>query len=271
VKAAVTISLVAQAKGGPFVFWGDLAAGCTQAAALGFHAVEVFSPGANDIDRKLLRHLLDEHHLDLAAMGTGAGWVIHKWHLCHTDPEVRRHAREFVRAMIDLAGQFGAPAIIGSMQGRFEGAVSRDQALEWLSEALNDLGSQAARHQQPLFFEPLNRFETNLLNRVGDTVAFLETLKATNVKILADLFHMNIEEVSLAEALRSAGRFLGHVHFVDSNRWAAGFGHTEMGPIVKALRDIGYEGYLSAEILPLPDSDTAARQTMKSYKQLVNS
>ena len=61
---------------------------------------------------------------------------------------------------------------------------------------------------------------------------------------------MNIEEVSLAEALRSAGQLLGHVHFVDSNRWAAGFGHTEMGPIIKALRDIGYDGYLTAEYWP---------------------
>src|SRR5437763_5596728 len=120
-KAALTISLVPQAKGGPFVFWDDLAAGCEKAAALGFHAVEIFAPSANAIDRKALHRLLGEHRLEVAAFGTGAGWVLHKWQLCHADREMRQQAREFIRQIIDVAGEFSAPAIVGSMQGRFEG------------------------------------------------------------------------------------------------------------------------------------------------------
>ena len=119
-----------------------------------------------------------------------------------------------------------------------------------------------------MLFEPLNRYETNLFNRVGDTVQFLQTLG--NVKVLADLFHMNIEEASIAEALRAGGPFIGHVHFADSNRKAIGFGHTEMKPILKALREMADAGFLSAEIFPLPDSDTAARQTIEAYRQLLN-
>ena len=268
-KAAVTISLIPQAKGGPFVFWDGLAAGCEKAAALGFHAVEIFAPSAAAIDRKALRHLLGEHGLKVAAFGTGAGWVIHKWHLSHAAAEVRQQAREFIRQIIDLAGEFEASAIIGSMQGRFENEVSRGQALEWLREALNDLGDHSGRRHQPLFFEPLNRFETNLLNRLDDTAAFLRTLNTNNVRILADLFHMNIEERSLPDALRAAGPLIGHVHFADSNRQAIGLGHTAAQPIVQALREIGYAGYLSAEILPLPDSETAARQTMNAFKTLI--
>src|SRR5438876_3271981 len=234
-KSAVTISLVPEAKGGPFVFWEGLENGCAKAAQLGFDAVEVFAPGAAAIDRKNLTHLLEKHHLALAALGTGAGWLIHKWHLCHPSAEVRRQAREFVRQLIELAGQFGAPAIIGSMQGRLEEEVSRAQALGWLREALEDLASQAAQHGQPLLFETLNRYESNVFNRVSDAAAFLETLNVSNVKLLADLFHMNIEEVSIADSLRAVGRHLGHVHFVDSNRSAIGFGHIEMEPIIRAL------------------------------------
>src|SRR5439155_20174045 len=109
-KSAVTISLVPEAKGGPFVFWEGLENGCAKPARLGFDAVEVFAPGAAAIDRKNLTHLLEKHHLALAALGTGAGWLIHKWHLCHPSAEVRRQAREFVRQLIEFAGQFGAPA-----------------------------------------------------------------------------------------------------------------------------------------------------------------
>jgi sugar phosphate isomerase/epimerase len=87
------------------------------------------------------------------------------------------------------------------------------------------------------------------------------------VKLLCDLFHMNLEEVSLAEALRNAGQHVGHVHFADSNRRAVGFGHTDLAPVVQALREIGYAGAVSAEILPLPDSDAAAAQTMQAYRR----
>jgi sugar phosphate isomerase/epimerase len=77
---------------------------------------------------------------------------------------------------------------------------------------------------------------------------------------------MNIEEADPAAALREAGTLVGHVHFADSNRRAVGLGHTEIEPIISALREIDYTGYLSAEILPLPDAATAARQTMESFR-----
>ena len=82
---------------------------------------------------------------------------------------------------------------------------------------------------------------------------------------------MNIEEQNLAESLRQTGALVGHVHFADSNRRAIGLGHTDIAPIAAALRDIGYAGYLSAEILPLPDAETAASQTMASFRKLTSS
>jgi sugar phosphate isomerase/epimerase len=265
--SAITVSLVPQAKGGPFVYWNGLADACAQAAALGFDAIEVFPPAPNAIDIAELQGLLDHHKLRLAAVGTGGGWVVHQWTLTHAAAAIRHEALEFVRAVIDLAGGFGAPAIIGSMQGRWGGEVSREQALVWLAEALEDLGEHATTHGVPLFYEPLNRYETNVFNRVGETAAWLRTLKTKNVRVLADLYHMNIEETDLPAALIEGGSLVGHVHFADSNRRAIGFGHTAAAPIIAALRGIGYEGYLSAEILPLPDSDAAARKTIESYRK----
>jgi sugar phosphate isomerase/epimerase len=81
---------------------------------------------------------------------------------------------------------------------------------------------------------------------------------------------MNIEEPDIAAALREAGPLVGHVHFADSNRQAIGFGHTEVAQIISALRDIGYTGYLSAEILPLPDSLAAARQTIAAFRKALS-
>lgn len=269
IQSAITVSLVPEARGGPFVYWDDLAAGCAQAGALGFDAVEIFARGADELNAKGLRHLLAQHDLKLAAMGTGAGWVVHQLRLTDPDPAVRRRAQQFIGAIIDFAGGFGAPAIIGSMQGRADGGVTREQALDWLREALEQLGPRAHALAVPLLFEPLNRYETNLVRTIDEALDLLGPLRTQNIQLLGDLFHMNIEESSIPDALRRAGSRLGLVHFADSNRHAIGFGHTDIVPIVAALAGIGYSGYLSAEILPLPDSERAAAQTISSYRKLV--
>lgn len=266
-RSAVTISLVAQARGGPFVFWDDLAGSIRAAAELGYDAVEIFAPGPGALNVGELRRLLAEHRLQLAAVGTGAGWLIHKLQLCDANPQQRTRAKDFIRSMIDVGGPFGAPAIIGSMQGRWTDEVPRTQALAWLSEALQELGEHAQQYQVPLIYEPLNRYETNLINRLDDGVELLERLETRNVRLLADLFHMNIEETDTAAALLQAGDVVGHVHFVDSNRRPAGCGQIDFVPIISALRQSRYKGYLSAEAFAWPDSLTAAKKTIETYRK----
>jgi sugar phosphate isomerase/epimerase len=267
-KSAITLSLVPETRRGPFVYSGDLDEGFERAAKLGFDAVEIFLTSAQATEAHRLKELTQEHGLNISTFGTGAGWVKHKLRLTDPDANIRQRAREFIREMVDLAASFGAPVIIGSMQGNREGTVSREQAIAWLAEALEELGARAADQGVPLLYEFLNRYETNLFNRVAESLEFLRTLRTQNIKLLCDLFHMNIEEADVSAALRLAGPKLGHIHFADSNRQAVGFGHTDMKPIMVALRDIGYSGYLSAEVFPLPDGDTAAKQTIESFRKL---
>lgn len=267
-RSAITVSLVPQAAGGPFVFWNGLEDACERASALGFDAIEIFPPNAAALDVDAIRALVVKHELTVAAVGTGAGWVVNKWTLTHADAAIRAQAREFICGIIEVAAALGAPAILGSMQGRWEGGVLREQALAWLGEALDALGEHAAQLGHAFLYEPLNRYETNLCNRLGDTAAWLRTLQTTNVRILADLFHMNIEETDLADAIHDAGDLIGHVHFADSNRCAIGLGHTDVRPVYQALDKLGYDGFLSAEIVPFPDAQTAAEQTMRSFRML---
>lgn len=270
-KSAVTVSLVAEARGGPFVFWDDLPAACRTARAFGFDAIELFPPGPHAIDTAELKALLDDTGLSLAAVGTGAGWVKHKLTLTTADQETHAKAMKFVEGMIDFAAVFDAPVIIGSMQGRAADTAALPATMGYLAEALLNLGLRANRYGLPLLYEPLNRYETNLVNRLEDGVKLVSGLASGNVKLLADLYHMNIEEADLPAALRAAGAHVGHVHFADSNRRAAGLGHTDFAPVVSALRDIGYAGYLSAEVLPLPDPQAAARQTIESFRRFASS
>src|SRR5688572_13399724 len=209
IQSAITISLVPEAQGAPFVFWGDLPGHCAKAARFGFDAIEVFARSAEDLPADELRDSLRQDDLKLAAMGTGAGWVVHKLRLTDPDLTVRKRAGEFVARIIDCAASFGAPAIIGSMQGRSEAGISREQALGWLRETLDVLGRRARDAGVSLLFEPLNRYETNLINTVSDALELVRSLDAANVKLLCDLFHMNIEERDIADSLRQAGPLVG--------------------------------------------------------------
>jgi sugar phosphate isomerase/epimerase len=190
--------------------------------------------------------------------------VKHGLSLTDPSPARRTAALDFLKRMIHFGGQLNAPAILGSMQGKAGGDVSHPQALDWLATALMDAANTAASHNVPFIYEPLNRYESNLINRQADALAFLDSRAIPNTVILADLFHMNIEEPDLPAALRAIAPRLGHVHFADSNRQAIGHGHTNPAPILATLREISYNGYLSAEILPLPDPKTAAQHFLTS-------
>lgn len=264
-RPCVTVCLVPEARRGPFVLHGGLAAGLRRAAAAGFRAVEIFPRAAADLDGA--DRLLARHRLELAAVGTGAGKVVHGLHLLDPDPARRAAAEAFIAAIIDRAGVLGAPAIIGSMRGSFAAGGDRAAATARLAAALARLARRAAGHGTVLLLEPLNRYESDCVNTLAEGAALIERAGEPNLRLLADCFHMNIEEASIPDALRRAGRLVGHVHFADTDRRAAGLAHLDLAGLAVALRGIGYAGYLSAEVRPLPSPTAAMRATLAAFRR----
>ena len=267
IKSCVTIALVPQIKSGPWIFWEDLEAGMQKASKMGFDAIELFTSSADAIEIPRLNELLQRYNLELAAVGTGAGKAIHGLTLTDPDSEIRKKAVSFSSDMIDFGAALGAPAIIGSMQGNILPANEREETMSWLADSLNQLGKHAESKGVMLIYEPLNRYETNLLNTIEAGSKFLDGLETKSVKLLADLFHMNIEEGNLEESILNWGKYIGHVHFADSNRRPMGFGHTAMKGIAEALKTVRYKGYASAEAFPYPSPDEAAQQTIKEFRK----
>src|SRR5436189_2214508 len=104
-RSAITVALVPEMRGGPFVFSDGLAAGSTGAAEHGFDAVGIFPESAYALDAGQLKSLLAKYNLKIAAVGSGASWVKHRLHLTDAGVAVRRRAREFIAAIIDFAGR----------------------------------------------------------------------------------------------------------------------------------------------------------------------
>ena len=265
-RAAVTVSLVPEVRGGPFIFWDGIPAACAAAERLGFHGLEVFPHTAAGVPVRELRTALDVHGLVLAAVGTGAGGVVHGLSLADADGAGRQRAVDYVRAVIELAAPFGAPAIVGSVQGRSAPGEAREEALRRLVDSMAQLGEVAAAVGGRIVVEPLNRYETDLCNTLAHGGEVIERTGSDRIGLLADLFHMNIEETDVAASLVAAAPRLGHLHFVDSNRRPAGCGHLSYGPIAAALRAAGYRGWAAVEAFPYPDPEAAARRSISSYR-----
>jgi len=135
--------------------------------------------------------------------------------------------------------------------------ADREQEREWAIEGLRAGGEYAAERDVDLTLECWNRYETYFLNRLEQAVELWRETELTNGGVMGDTFHMNIEEDSIPETIRRTGSLLNHIHLADSNRAAPGQGHTDFAPILEALRDIDYQGYLTFELLP-PSADPFA-------------
>lgn len=264
-NSSVTLAISDKIKSGPWIFWNDMERNINKAKELGFDGVELFSTNRDDNFKKQVSHALEKSNIKLSAVGTGAGKALMKLTLTDEDSNIRNQAINFIKEIISFGAEFNAPAIIGSMQG-FIGKQNRQTAIHWLSEALKELGDYAENLNVPLIYEPLNRYETDIFNTIETTVDFLEINKLDNVQILADLFHMNIEETSIPLAFNEHGHRIGHIHFADSNRRPVGFGHTNYNEIALAIKNSSFNGYISAEAFPYPDSDMAAQKTIEAFK-----
>lgn len=266
-KSCITLSLVPSLKGGPWILWDDLDKGLRTASEMGFDGVELFTATPSVDSMHSLSSLLAKYNLSLGAVGTGAGKVLHGLSLTDRNPEIRNQATTFVKEMIAFGAEYGAPAILGSMQGSFSNDVPRENALDYLRNALEVLGDYAESKGTFFIYEPLNRYETNLFNQFGKAADFLNELSTNKVMLLADLFHMNIEEETIAESILLNSESLGHVHFADSNRRPVGYGHTDFMPIASCLKEIKYSGYISAEAFSWPDPQRAAQKTIDSFRK----
>lgn len=247
-------------------FQGDLEANLRSIAELGYDGVELAIRDPGLVGVEALSRTLDELGLAVPAIGTGQAWA--EEGLCFTDPDagVRRAAVDRVRAHVITAARWGAVVIVGLIRGTVFPGVEPEQAWVWLVEALRECCRSAAGAGVKLALEPINRYETALVNTVAQGLDLVAQVGAPNLGLLLDTFHMNIEEPSIEGSIREAGERIFHFHVADSNRWYPGAGHLDFPAILAALAQTGYSGYVSGEFLPLPDALTAAASAIRFLK-----
>jgi len=248
---------------------GNLAENIAKIGKLGFDGVELAVRDPELLDLPFLRSTLEAHHLPVPAIGTGQAYG--EEGLSFTDPkkDIRERAIERIKSQALLAKELNALVIIGLIRGKKQPDLSREKAEVYLLEALQRCASSSPAVRFAI--EPINRYETDLLNDMQSGLRFLQQVGRENVGLLLDTFHMNIEERSLTDSIRLARKSLFHFHVADSNRWYPGAGHIDFRSVLATLEEIDYSGFVSAEILPMPDPDSAARRTIESLRSFQHS
>jgi sugar phosphate isomerase/epimerase len=262
VKIALTAT-PSQARFAPIVLRGGLEGAFALAAELGYDGVELHLRQPGDIDAVVARKLCIQYGLGVPTLGTGMAAGEDGLTFSDPDPDVRHKAVKRIQEHIALAASLDSAVTIGLIRGRLGHDAAQRPARRAAGLAcLDECCRSALASGVTLLLEPLNRYEADYLNTIEETLGAIEEIGAPNLKVLADTFHMNIEEVDMVDALRRAGPRLGHVHLADSNRQAPGYGHVDMRSILQALSGIQYQEYLSFEVLPLPESRQVAEDAV---------
>lgn len=253
----------------PLLFPGEPEEAVKVAVELGYDAVELSVRDPTSGAFKSTKKALHASGLRVSAIATGQSYYADG--LSPTDPSssIRSVLADRMKQIIETAAAWNSYVVIGGIRGKLNGPESSwGEQLELARSEIRGYADVARGAGVTLLIEPINRYETNFINTVAEAIAFIDSLNCANVGVLEDTFHMNIEESSLDEAIALGGARLLYVHTADSNRLAPGLGHVDFVSLAKTLGRVGYCGYLCAEILPKPDSYTAASKAVDYLRSL---
>jgi 5-keto-L-gluconate epimerase len=245
------------------VFRDDLCRSVDRCAALGYDGVELALRNTAEVNLPELKRRLAATGLEVPCVSSGQVFAADHLYFTHPDPAVRGAAVERVTEMIRLAAELGAKVNTGRVRGIVHEGESRETAAARYLECIRRCAVVAEPLGVELLVEPVNRYEVNFINNCTEGLEIVRRAGLRFVKLMPDLFHMNIEDVSFRRAFEAARGEIGYVHVADSNRLAPGWGHIPFDEVFRILADIGYDGYLTAEILPKPDPNSAAQQAIR--------
>jgi sugar phosphate isomerase/epimerase len=201
--------------------------------------------------------------------------------LSHPDPEVRSGAVAYLLDVSEFAAELGAPLFIvaPTAYARVQPVANPLDEWLWAVEGIRLAGDNASSLGVDLTLECWNRYGTYMLNRLEEGARMWRETGLANGGVMADTFHMNIEERSISGAILAHSDLLNHVHLSDSNRLAPGLGHTDFAEVLQALAEVDYEGGLAFELIPSlpnvletethpPSFDDVAGQALDHMKEV---
>lgn len=255
----------------PILLQGTIEQNLKTAARLGYDAVEIHTREDIDLDYENLLSVIQTTGVKIAAIITGRLNTEGMCSLTADEPYIVEAALNGMRQYIDMAQKLHTDIVIGWVKGNVPKNGKREKYINRLARNLRILDAYAGERGVRLNIEVINRYEVNIFTTADEIMKFLEQHELNNCYAHLDTFHMGIDECDPTEAIRRCGKRLGYFHLADNSRRYPGSGCFDFASMLKALEEIGYDGYLSVECLPYPNGEEAAKRALAYMKQLEQS
>jgi sugar phosphate isomerase/epimerase len=240
--------------------------------ATGYDGLELapftFADSVTDVSadrRKELRKIAADAGLEL----TGLHWLLVKppgLHITHPDKSIRTKTVDYLKHLIDFAGDVGAKFMVfGSPnQRKILPEITRDQGWHYAVESFAACGDTAAKRDVTLCLEALPESLTNVLNTNAEVIRMVRDINHPSIRMMVDVKSMCAESISIPDNIRNSREFFRYVHANDANMRGPGFGEVDFKPILRALQEVGYNGWVSVEVFDFkPDPETIARESLR--------
>lgn len=253
----------------PLVLRGSFTESIARAARLGYEGIELHITDSDQLDKAAIQNALRDNHISLTSIGTGPSYSQHHIFMTHALKEVREEAVRRMKGHIRFGAETGAVVIIGLIKGQRKDCLEPKRYETYFETGMETCIREAERLGVTMVFEVIDRFESDWLNTIDEGLALLERFSSNQLKLHLDTFHMNIEEGNLRDAIRRAGKQIGHIHVADSDRWYPGHAHYDFRETFDALQEVGYEGAVALESFLYPEPETAARLALDEVHRYI--
>lgn len=240
-----------------------------KAAAYGYDGIELVTSDPARLDGASIKKSLEKYGLQPAAVASGCIAGQRGLTLVAENQEKAEKAEALLMDLIDFASFLGAPVVtIGSFCGRAEYAGSKEEAAAQLMPVLERADLYAGKKNVCISLEALSPLKFDFLNSTGETMDLLKAGNFKNIGLLLDTYHMDLNHDDIHQTVVDNASWLRHVHIADSQRLPAGLGTFDFATMEKALEEIGYTLWQSAELNRGDQPDLNAEITIKNISKL---
>lgn len=249
-------------------YQGPLEKSFRELAQLGYDGVELMTLNPSELDWHSVKQEAEKNGLIFSIVCTGE--IFGQLGLSYSNPDEanRREAIRRSKEIIDFASFLGANINIGRIRGQYCSELTKEQTEEYAVSAFQELSDYAAPKNVQIALETVTIMQTNFINTMADAERIIKMVDRPNFRLMMDVFHMNLEEKNVLQAIRDYSKYNIHVHLADNNRRYPGQCGLDFEEIISVFKECGYDGNFCTEIFQLPSMEEAAKGAIEYLKPI---
>ena len=249
-------------------YQGSLEQSFAALAELGYSGVELMTLDPSRLDWDQIRRQAETHGLVIPLVCTGEIFGQLGLSFANPNKQNRQEALKRVKEMIDFAEFLGANINIGRVRGHYCGELTREQSYRYAVEAFRQISEYAAGKNVQIALETVTIMQTNFINTLAEAKQVISDVGCDNFRVMMDVFHLNLEEKDICQAIDEYSDLNIHVHLADNNRRYPGHCGLDFEKIIRCFYQNGYDGAFCTEIFQIPDQQAAAEGAMRHLKPI---